>query len=94
MTEFRQVAAQGVAGAGLAEVLVALVVLSVAMLSMTTLLTRSIAMARNDLHARTLLRIQADAAELARLQPHMTAELHEALQNELQRRQTPGPATR
>lgn len=82
-------------GAGLPEVLVALLLLSVGMLSMTTLLTRTIGLARSDLQARALARAEADLVELAALQSHMTPELYEDFEQQLQaQQQTPQAATR
>jgi len=66
-------------GSSLLEMLAALSMLSIGILGVMILMTRSITLARDDLEARRMTRIVADLGELEALQSHVTPELHQAL---------------
>ena len=75
-------------GASLVEVLVALVVLAMGLAGAMSLLTSGIMLAREDLQARQITRLQSDREEWSLLRSHMTAALHEELAADLEQRLT------
>ena len=66
-------------GSTLPEALIALLILSVGMLTAMLLMTRGTALLRADVETRAALRTTANAVELDVLQPRVTAELHDQL---------------